>query len=135
MAREPQYGVTVNGWERLLISLETNSQDLPHLEAHRLLLAGMVTQVRQISAQQAALAASKQDATQRLQALLVEGRKLATFLRAGIRQQYGNRSEKLVEFDLQPFRARTRPAPADTKPVPTNPTAPPATPTTPDSTT
>ena len=127
MAREPLYGVTVNGWERLLISLETNKQDLPHLETHRLLLAGMVAQLREISAQQAAMAASKQDATQRLQALLNEGRKLATFLRSGIRQQYGNRSEKLVEFDLQPLRARPRPV-AATKPAPTVPPAPPATP-------
>ena len=128
MAREPLYGVTVNGWERLLISLETNRQDLPHLETHRLLLAGMVAQLREISAQQAAMAASKQDATQRLQALLNEGRKLATFLRSGIRQQYGNRSEKLVEFDLKPFRARTRPVTVSPKPTPTVPPVPPGTP-------
>ena len=121
MAREPQYGVTVNGWERLLVSLEANRQDLPHLETHRGLLAGMVAQVREISAQQAAMAASKQEATQRLQALLAEGRKLATFLRTGVRQQYGNRSEKLVEFDLQPFRARTRREAEDAKPVPVPP--------------
>lgn len=116
MAREPQYGVTVNGWERLLVSLEANKQDFPYLETHRGLLAGMVAQVREISAQQAAMAASKQEATQRLQALLAEGRKLVTFLRTGVRQQYGNRSEKLVEFDMQPFRARTRKEAEDTKP-------------------
>jgi hypothetical protein len=80
--------------------------------------------LREISTQQAAFAASKQGATQRLQALLTDGRKLATFLRSGIRQQYGNRSEKLVEFDLQPFRARSRQVPADAKPAPTNPTPP-----------
>ncbi|HEX7185186.1 MAG TPA: hypothetical protein VF756_25395 [Thermoanaerobaculia bacterium] len=37
---------------------------------------------------------------------LAEGRKLATFLRTGVKQHYGNRSEKLAEFDLQPFRGR-----------------------------
>ncbi len=121
MAREPQYGVTINGWERLLVPLETNKQDLPHLETHRALLAGMVTQAREISAQQAAMAASKQEATKRLQALLVEGRKLATFLRTGVRQQYGNRSEKLVEFDLQPLRARSRKETESPKPVPAPP--------------
>ncbi len=126
MAREPLYGVTVNGWERLLAALAANIQDLPHLESHRVLLVAMLAQVREISAQQSAMAASKQDATQRLQALLIEGRKLATFLRRGIRQQYGNRSEKLVEFDLQPLRTRTRPAAAGTKPAPTTP--PPSTP-------
>ena len=130
MAREPLYGVTVNGWERLLVALAANIQDLPHLEAHRVLLVAMLAQVREISAQQAAMAASKQEATKRLRELLGEGRKLATFLRTGIRQQYGNRSEKLVEFDLQPFRTRTRLAVVGTKPVPTVPTAP--TPSTPD---
>ena len=122
MAREPQYGVTINGWERLLVALAANIQDLPHLEAHRTMLVAMLAQVREISAQQAAMAASKQDATQRLKALFVEGRKLATFLRTGIRQQYGNRSEKLVEFDLQPLRARTRPVTVSPKPAPTAPT-------------
>ena len=118
MPRDPQYGVTVNGWDRLLVPLEANKQDLPHLETHRALLAGMVAQVREISAQHTAMAASKQEATKRLQALLVEGRKLATFLRTGVRQQYGNRSEKLVEFDLQPLRVRTRPAAEGAKPTP-----------------
>lgn len=124
MAREPQYGVTVNGWERLLFALAANIKELPHLEAHRALLVAMLAQVQEISAQQAAMAASKQEATKRLRELFGEGRKLATFLRAGIRQHYGNRSEKLVEFDLQPFRARVRPAEGPTKP----PTVPPATP-------
>ena len=123
MARDPQYGVTINGWERLLVPLEANKQDLPHLETHRALLAGMVAQARGISAQQAAMAASKQEATKRLQALLVEGRKLATFLRTGVRQQYGNRSEKLVEFDLQPLRARTRNETEGARPTPATPPA------------
>jgi hypothetical protein len=127
MAREPQYGVTLNGWERLLISLETNKNDFPQLETYRVLLATALQQVRETSAEQAALAASKQDATQRLQKLIADGRKLATLLRTALRQQYGNRSEKLVEFDLQPLRARTRPVAAGTKPAPTVPPSTPGT--------
>lgn len=110
MARDPQYGVTINGWERLATSMETNAQDIPHLEAQRQELADTLVQVREVSTRQAALTAAKQEATKELQTLLAEGRKLATFLRAGIRQRYGNRSEKLVEFNLQPFRSRSRPA-------------------------
>ncbi|HKG34709.1 MAG TPA: hypothetical protein VKB22_13280 [Gemmatimonadales bacterium] len=117
MAREPKYGVTLNGWERLLASCEANAKDFPQLETYRALLLTMLVQVREISAHQTAMAASKQEATQRLQALLTEGRKLATFLRNGVRQQYGNRAEKLVEFDLQPLRGRTRTADGVKPPV------------------
>ncbi|HET9210622.1 MAG TPA: hypothetical protein VFR03_09500 [Thermoanaerobaculia bacterium] len=107
MAREPKYGVTLNGWERLLASLEANAPDLPQLETYRAQLKGMLDAARTASAEQAAMAAVKQEATKRLQELLTEGRKLATFLRSGVRQKYGNRSEKLVEFGLRVFRSRT----------------------------
>lgn len=123
MAREPKYGVTLNGWERLLASLEANARDFPQLETYRATLLAMLVQVREISAQQTAMAASKQEATQRLQAMLGDGRKLATFLRNGVRQQYGNRAEKLVEFDLQPLRSRPRLV-VGVKPSVTPPTAP-----------
>lgn len=41
-------------------------------------------------------------------AVLREMQFLNTFLNAGIREHYGNRSEKLVEFGLQPFRSQPR---------------------------
>ena len=69
---------------------------------------GIVTQIREYSAEQAALTASKQEATKRVQYLLVQGRKLSTVLRAIIREHYGNRSEKLAEFGMQPLRTRPR---------------------------
>jgi uncharacterized membrane protein YccC len=121
MARDPQYGVTLNGWDRLLDPLEANAQDFPHLEAQRQELVAIRAEAREVSAEQAAMAAAKQERTKRLQTLLVEGRKLATFLRNGIRQRYGNRSEKLVEFDLKPFRGRPRPAAEPAKPAPPPP--------------
>jgi paraquat-inducible protein B len=108
MAREPQYGVTLNGWERLLGSLEANAGDFPQLETYRAQLKTMLDAAREAATQQAALAAEKQETTQRLQSALAEGRKLANFLRNGVRQRYGNRSEKLVEFGLRPFRSRVR---------------------------
>ena len=116
MAREPKYGATINSWERLLERLESNLDDFPYLEIPRAELALKLGLVREVSAEQAARMAEKQDATKRLQALIVDGRKLATFLRSGVRQRYGDGSEKLVEFDLKPFRGRTRPA-ADAPPA------------------
>jgi hypothetical protein len=119
MARDPQYGVTINGWERLVGPMAANAQDFPHLEAPRQKLETIRVEVQEVSAQQASLTAAKQEKTKQLQTLLVEGRKLATFLRNGIRQHYGDRSEKLVEFDLKPFRGRRRPAAKPAKPAPT----------------
>jgi hypothetical protein len=36
--------------------------------------------------------------------LVVEGRKTAAFLKAGLRDHYGRRAEKLTEYGVQPFR-------------------------------
>jgi hypothetical protein len=117
MARDPLYGVTLHGWDGLSSALEANSQDFQELEAHRQQLVSTRDQVREAAAEQALHAAAKQDASKRLQQKLGDGRKLATFLRNAVRQRYGNRSEKLVEFGLQPFRSRRRTTqPSETKP-------------------
>lgn len=109
MARDPKYGVTLNGWERLLAAFAANAGDFPQLEPYRVQLAEMLGQLRVAAAQQAALAASKQEESKRVRTLLSEGRKLATFMRNGARRRYGDDAEKLVEFGLLPFRSRRRP--------------------------
>jgi hypothetical protein len=91
----------------------------------------VAVKVGDLLAEQASLAASKQDVSKRLQALIAEGRQLAAFLRAGVRQRYGTRSEKLTAFHLQPFRGRKvtdpeekakKKRPADTPAVPSSET-------------
>lgn len=129
MSREPQYGVTLNGWERLLGSMEANAGDFPQFDTYRAQLKAMLDAAREAAAQQAAMAANKQEATRKLQSVLADGRKLANFLRNGVRQRYGNRSEKLVEFGLNPLRTRIRalvpaakkPPQAAAEPTPDNP--------------
>jgi hypothetical protein len=113
MPKEPKYGATLNGWERLLASMEANAQDFPQLDTYRAQLKTKLDAARAASAQQAAIEATKQKATKSLQAMLVEGRKLATFLRGGVKQRYGDKSEKLVEFGLRPVRPKAK---ADQKP-------------------
>jgi hypothetical protein len=120
MAREPKYGVTLNGWERLLTSMAANAEDLKALETYRAQLQSKLDAARAAAAQQAAMVATKQEATKSLQTLLVEGRKLATFLRGGVKQRYGDRSEKLVEFGLAPVRPKAKAA-GDQKPPATPP--------------
>jgi hypothetical protein len=52
---------------------------------------------------------------------LEKGRKLATFLRTGIKQRYGNRSDKLAEFGVQPLRPRRQSVPTAPPPGPEAP--------------
>jgi len=123
-----QNGSTQSSWKLLSTSLAANSKDLPHLEAHRVELADTLTKTEELTTQIAALTASKQEASKQLEVLMVGGRKLATYLRVGVKQNYGNRSEKLVEFGLQPLRihrkAAEAPAPTPAAPGTTTPSTP-----------
>jgi ABC-type transporter Mla subunit MlaD len=127
MARNSRsYAHLVTGWEKTATALAANAADLPHLEGRRTRLDALLEQISSLSAQQSVLTASKQDVSKRLQAALQEASSLADFLRTGVREHYGTRSEKLVEFGLQPFRGRTRAARPVEKPTPqpTSPTPP-----------
>jgi hypothetical protein len=105
-------GQTLSAWQELTTSLAANAADLPHLEGHRVQLAEMLKQAQDLATQQAALAASKQDASKKLLGVLDQGKKIASFLRAGVKQHYGTRAEKLTEFRMRPFRGRTKAAAA-----------------------
>lgn len=116
MSESNSYAEVVTGWERDLTATERNLKDIPQAEIPRQKLQGILDEVKELSAEQASLTARKQEASKRVQVLLFQGRKTATALRTLVREHYGNRSEKLAEFSLQPFRGRPR----QTKPaVPT----------------
>lgn len=68
----------------------------------------LVSEAQAIAQQQAALVASKQEASKQLQALLTEGLRVATGLERLLLEFYGLRAEKLAELGLQPFRGRRR---------------------------
>jgi hypothetical protein len=108
MSKSNSYGETVNGWEELLTALGENSSDLPQLDLPRQRLQTIVDQIRGFTAEQAAMTASRQQATKRVYFLLAQGRKLATVLRSSVREHYGNRSQKVAEFGLQPLHTRSR---------------------------
>jgi hypothetical protein len=111
------YAEIVAGWRDLTSGLTANGTDLTHLNTHRQLLLTLMEQSTELTAQQAVHTAAKQEVTRQLQDLLDQGQKLATYLRTGVKQHYGNRSEKLVEFGLQPFRGRRLPVSPPTPPV------------------
>ena len=106
--QQTRYSDFVTDWEHLLNTLAANTAELPHLEAPRAKLQGFLEEVRSLAMQQDLHAANKQLASTQLRAALSNGKKLTTFLRTGLKEHYGNRSEKLVEFGIPPFRRRTK---------------------------
>jgi hypothetical protein len=108
MSESNGYAEAVTRWEKELTAIERNIADLAPAEIPRQRLQGILTQIRGYAAEQAVLTASKQEATKQIYRLLAEGRKVSTVLRTIVREHYGNRSEKLAEFGLQPFRGRPR---------------------------
>jgi hypothetical protein len=106
MSESKSYAAVVTVWEEIIAAVDRNLGDLPQLQVPRDRLQTMLNQIKAFAAEQAELTASRQEATKRVSFLLAQGRKLVTVLRTAVREHYGNRSEKLAEFDLQPLRPR-----------------------------
>jgi len=102
------FAVTQKNLELRSAALAANSADLPHMEVPRQKVDAMLTELKDLTTQQASLTASKQDISKRLAALNNEGQRMITFVDVGVRQHYGTQSEKLVEFGQQPFRPQPR---------------------------
>lgn len=122
MSTESTYKGKIEDWDRLQERLTANAADLAHLEVLRAQLGTVTEQARQIAATQAAQRAAKQTASKSLKAAIIEGDRLASLLRAAVKQHYGPASEKVAEFGVQPFRGRKR-TPKE-KPAPTPAPAP-----------
>ena len=124
MARETTYKGILGDWEQLHQILVENSAELPHLEASRIKLEGFLKQGLEIAAKQAMLRAEKQDSSQQMKGVILNGQRLVKVLRLAVREHYGIRSEKLVAFGIPPFRGRKLKA----KPDPEGPGTPTETP-------
>lgn len=123
MPRETKYVGIVGDLQRLSGALEANREELPQLEPFRQKLAGILAQVLEVLQQQAALKVTKQESSKRLRRLLGEGQRLGSVVRTVVKEHYGIREEKVVEFGLQPFRGRKVKAVTE-KPAPTLPPPP-----------
>jgi hypothetical protein len=125
-ARETRTAGVLGELQNLAMAMEANKDQLPDLEALRLKFAGIVTQSLDIRQQQVAFQASKQESSKQLQKLLTQGKSMADVLRTAVKNHFGSREEKIVEFGLQPFRGRKVKAAAPTPTTPTTPTTSPA---------
>lgn len=79
--------------------------ELDYRQTQRARLTELLNQAVDITNKQNALAASKQDLSQQLRVIMVEGQRMTTLLRKSIAAHYGVRAEKLAEFGLQPSAA------------------------------
>ena len=118
MARQTA-AVVLQKLELRRTALDVNKEELPQMEIPLREVDATLAEMKDLTAQQASLTASKQEVSKRLEVVSSKAQKLMTFVDAGIRQHYGNRSEKLVEFGQQPFRSqpRVRRVGVDGKPV------------------
>ena len=109
MDQPTSYADHMKAWQLRLNALEANADELLHLESRREKLQSILGRAQTAFQTQSAAAATKQDASRLLEALVAEGRMVMSFLNAGLREYYGKDSE-IAEFNLKPFRGR-RPKP------------------------
>jgi hypothetical protein len=106
MSQETTYAGIRGEWKDLIAPLAEKPPGLEHLEPFRDRLSTVLDRTVEITKQQSALAANKQELTKELQALMTDGQRIAAVLRKGIKQQLGPKAEQLTAFKLQPFRGR-----------------------------
>lgn len=122
MPNETTNAAKLGALQQFFAALTANAAELPQLEQSRLQLGTLLTSLQEAAKQQAALVASKQEASKKFRTFLTECERLASVLRASVKQHYGIRAEKLAEYNLQPFRGRTRTAKSSQpKPAPSTP--------------
>ncbi len=102
---------------RFIAALLANAANIPRLDGIRVRIEAILAEAQGVAREQAALVASKQEASKRLRVLLTEGERLATAAGKILQEHYGLRSEELAEFHLQPFRGRKAKTPPELPPA------------------
>jgi hypothetical protein len=115
--RETRNAGILGDLQRLSVTMEANKEQLPQLEPFRQKLGDIVTRSLDVSKQQATFTASKQQASKELRQFLTEGQRVADVIRTVVRDHFGPREEKIVEFGVQPFRGRKVKTPTETPPT------------------
>ncbi len=113
------YAETFAEWRLIIAPLATNNGETPHLDGHRTRLESFLAQADEIVTRQSDLTATKQQTSRELKGVVVEGRKAAAFLKAGIRDHYGRSSERVAAYGLQPFRGKKTAKPEEPAPTTT----------------
>jgi hypothetical protein len=123
------YAKELAAWDAMLKAIEVHSEELGMLQEEATLLRSFIDRADALVVDHEKALAERLSFSKELQGIVTEGRKAATFLRNGLKRKYGNRSEKLFEFGVQPLRSRPRirrrpKAATGPEPEPTSPSSP-----------
>ena len=121
--------VVIGRWKVMTTSLQPQLEKLPQLAGQYADLVKTTTDAEALETRQAQLKADLQELNHQRRNLLKSGEELRNRIGAALRAEHGFTSERLLEFGLQPKRARGRGKKAKAKPA--DPGTTPAAPTTP----
>jgi len=93
-------------WESLVASCINNGELLPGMDPLKADLEALLAQAKAMKADQENLKGNRQERTQRLKEIILNGEEAARKLRAFVRIRLGSRSEHLVQFGVPPIRKR-----------------------------
>jgi hypothetical protein len=118
MATINSFADVTSQWQKLLAACADNAPLLTNAEPQRLALEKILKDLLDLKALQDSFRGAKQEARQKLEKTLQEGREAARRLQSGVKANIGTNSERLVQFDIKPNRPRgprknkDKPAPA-----------------------
>ncbi len=101
-----KYSTVLQKLELRSKALAKNIEETPQLEVPLARLDGFLASLWELTTEQARLTAARQEVSQQIADLIDKAQKLMTVVDLGVKDHYGNRSEKLVEYGLQPFRRK-----------------------------
>jgi len=117
MAEQTTYTGIRGEWRDLITPL-AGYPGLENLEPFRAKLETFLDRATDLTVQQGALTADKQDLSRQLRIVMGKGQRVAALLRKALREHFGTQAEQLVAFGLQPFRGRRPNDPIEPPPVP-----------------
>jgi len=108
MARKRK-GLTVSELAELIHSVTPEVlAAVPEITDAHARLSGMIAEVNSLWVERAVYESRKQAATKRIDQIVEDARKTATYVRRGLSLHFGADSEQLTAFRMKPFRGRKR---------------------------
>lgn len=112
----------VTDWEKLLKNVTDTSAELPNMDVYKNALDQLLGSAKDGLALAAARVGVKQQETKDRQALMKQGKEAAANLRSAIKAHFGFKSERLLQYGIQPIRSRPKKnASVKEKPTPETP--------------
>ncbi len=98
-------------WKQFMLAYDANAGDLAHIQPQRNELEIIHDRAITLSSRQDALRAELNQTTKDLNETMVRGKDLNSRLKAVVKGHYGAKSEKLIEFQMKPYRRRQKAKP------------------------